>query len=125
MGRHVTVRWADAANLRAKRALIERELANLQPRVERDIGTAGIIVDLDIPDEGSSTDQEAAQYAVKVLTDVLGHDDDAGVIGVALDSTTEPEISSAQAIDAAPARTEDPNIVDVEEVALDEDDQTS
>ena len=116
------MRWTDAANIRVTRTLVQQELEHLDPRVEREAGTAtAAIIDIDVPDEHSSTDNEAARYALWVLTQVLGHDDAAEVIGVALDSTTEPETPPVVEVDAAPAPPDDLDVLDVEEVDLNED----
>lgn len=100
--------------------MVQRELGHLNPEVTRD-GTSGARIDLDIADEHASTDCEAAAYALKALNQTLIPDDDARVIDVALDSTVEPDSAPVPEIESAPAEKEEPVIVDVEEVPLDQD----
>lgn len=118
MSRHVTVVWPDAANIRAKTSMIERELAHLNPEVKRD-GTSGARIDLDIPDEHSASDKEAEEYALRILNETLVPDETARVVGVALDSTVESDSAHRPELEAASAKDE-PQIIDVDEVPLDD-----
>jgi hypothetical protein len=111
--------WTDAANIRVTTSTIERDLADLNPVVERD-GSSGARIDLDIPDEHAATDKEAGDYALRMLNQILIPDDEARVVGVALDSSVEPDGALAPELQAAPAKDES-QITDVEEVPLDDE----